>query len=293
MKPRLLITGGSSSLGREIIRQAYDRWDIWATYWNNPGAIPPELVLSQRRRLDLRDRAATEKLVTDCLPHAIIHTAGSNRSVDFFRLIVEGTDHLAKAATHLSIRLVNLSSDVIFDGESAPYSENSAPSPIHEYGRAKARAESIVASSGADAVSVRTSLIYSLTGQCHTTEWLFKARNTGEPITLFTDEYRNPTWVCSLAAACLELTQHAYQGILNVAGIQRVNRWELGAGLFRAMGLEIPSNIRPGPTPDALKQYRPQDCTLDTSLARRILTTPLPGLDQVLAQPGFSQQSEV
>ncbi len=284
MKPRLLITGGSSSLGRQVVRQAVPHWEVMATYWTNPDAIPPGLANTRRLQLDLHDEAAVARCVSRYQPTAIIHTAGSNRPPNFYQLIIDGTRHIVEAATRVGARLVNLSTDVIFDGRNAPYTEAAQPTPLHSYGRAKAIAETVVQSSQANAVTIRTSLIYTLTGNDHTSEWLLKANATGEPVTLFTDEYRSPVWVKSLAAACLELAAHPYQGVLNVAGAQQVNRWELGNKLLNARDIRMGPTIQPALTPSSLRRTRPQDCTLDITLAQRILASPLPGLDDVLAQ---------
>ncbi len=284
-RPRLLVTGGSGTLGREIVRQAAACWDVTATYWANPDAIPTAARGIGQVRVDLRDGAAVAQCLDRIRPVAIIHTAGSDRSDDFARLIVHGTHHVAEMASRHGIRLVNLSTDVVFDGEHAPYTEASPPAPLHAYGRAKAEAEAAVSASRADAVTVRTSLIYSLAGDDHHSRWLLNAIARGEPLTLFTDEYRCPIWVRDLAAACLELTQHPYRGVLHVAGPQRMSRWEFGRKLMGALGLTWETTIRPGLTPDNLRRARPRDCTLDVTLAGRLLRHRPLGLDDVLSRP--------
>lgn len=290
-RPTLLVTGGSSILGRHLVAQALPRWRVVATFWSNPTAIPPVLPAGQKHQLDLRNEAEVACFFSHHRPEAIIHTAGSNRPRDSVRLIIEGTRHVAAAAARLGARLINLSTDVVFDGKHAPYSEQDLPAPLHPYGRAKAEAESIVIASQANAVTIRTSLIYSLTGEDHSTDWLLQAPPGSEPATLFTDEYRSPISVSSLAAACLELAEHPYQGLLHVAGAQSVNRWQLGSRLFEIQGIDPDPRIRPGLTPSHLREQRPQDCTLDISLAQSLLRTPLPGLDEVCAQELARTQS--
>ena len=290
-RPTLLVTGGSSFLGRHLVAQALPRWRVIATFWSKPGAIPPALPASQKHQLDLRNETEVARFFFHHQPDVIIHTAGSNRPRDYARLIVEGTRHVAAAAARLGARLINLSTDVVFDGKHAPYREQDPPAPLHPYGRAKAVAESIVVASEADAVTIRTSLIYSLTGEDHSTGWLLQAPPDSEPATLFTDEYRSPISVWSLAASCLELAEHPYQGLLHVAGAQSVNRWQLGNRLLEILGIDRGSRIRPGPTPPSLREQRPQNCTLDISLAQSLLRTPLPGLDEVCAQELASADS--
>lgn len=284
-RPRLLVTGGSSTLGRVIVRQAAAGWQVGATYLNNPYCLAPGgnpaggLSLFH---LDLRNDSAVTGLIKAFQPAVIIHTAGSNQSDDFRNVITAGARNIIHAITGTRTRLIHISSDVVFNGKDAPYTESTFPTPIHAYGQAKAESEKIVSSAN-NCVIVRTSLIYSRTGDDHQSAWLKQAAASGSPVTLFTDEYRCPIWVESLAKACLELASLGYSGILNVAGEQRLNRWEFGKRLFNSWVQTVPANINPGIMPDRLELIRPKDCTLDISLARKVLTTPLPGVDDVLA----------
>jgi dTDP-4-dehydrorhamnose reductase len=113
----------------------------------------------------------------------------------------------------------------------------------------------------------------------------------GKPVHLFTDELRCPIWVESLAAAVLELMGAEYTGVLHVAGDQSVSRYDFGMSLLRFHGLDggdiVPVSIR------ERGLVRAMDCTLDCSRARELLSTPLPGVDEVLGQHEPDEHGEV
>ena len=99
-------------------------------------------------------------------PAAVIHTAYRQDGDGARETTVDGAEAVAAAAREAGARLVHMSSDVIFDGRKpAPYAEDDPPSPITDYGRAKADAERLVAAAHPDAVLVRTSLIYGGDGE--------------------------------------------------------------------------------------------------------------------------------
>lgn len=274
--PRLLITGGSGYLGRHLVRLlAAERPGSfrYTTYSSNPLGLPEGV------QIDLRDGSAVSRLIAGFAPEAIIHTAGSNRTPDMSAVIVEGTRHIAAASAAADARLIHLSTDSIFDGTHAPYDETAAPAPLNEYGRAKAAAEALVAAHP-NAVIVRTSLIYGLKEMDNGTDWMAEALRAGRPVTLFTNQQRNPVWVETLCRACLELVEHPYCGVLNVAGRQVMTRAEFGLRMLDWWGVAERATLSLGP--DDSGRW-PLDCEMDTGLASRLLRTPLWGVDEVMA----------
>jgi dTDP-4-dehydrorhamnose reductase len=223
------------------------------------------------------------ELVDKVCPAAIIHTAAMNPGGgrDFRATNVAGAYHVAHAAARCDARLIHISTDVLFDGQRGGYTEDDPPAPITPYGRSKAQAEEMVRQSGAEAVIVRTSLIYGWRPRVdrHTRQ-MEEDLAAGRPVHLFTDEVRNPIWVESLAAAVLELTGMAYTGILHVAGAQALSRYEFGVRLLRFHGLD-PSPVLPIRSRES-GLIRPLNCTLNSARARSLLSVPLPGVDQVL-----------
>ena len=273
---RLLITGGSGYLGRHVVRRLAMGWPgewRYTTFSTDPLGLP------QGERLDVRDGAAVARFVAGFAPDAIIHTAGSNTTPDMAAVIVDGTRHVAEAAVRAGARLVHLSTDSIFGGDRAPYDESAAPAPLNDYGRAKAAAEAL-ALARPNAVAVRTSLIYGLDEMDNGTAWMAAALRAGRPVTLFTNQRRNPVWLETLVAACLELLDRPITGVLNVAGRQTLSRAEFGLRLLDWWGIGERETL--SLAEDSSGRW-PVDCALDVSLAGRSLHVPLLGVDEVLA----------
>ena len=277
--PRMLVTGGSGYLGGWVVRLARAEWDVTTTYLSHAVDDPGV----DWQRLDVQDKAAVTSLVDEVRPQVVIHTAALNpgQGSDFDAVNTAGTHHIARAAASVGSRLIHLSSDVLFDGRKGSYVEDDSPSPITPYGRSKALAEEQVQVSGAEAVIVRTSLIYGWRPTvARAVQWMIDDLQAGKSVRLWTDEVRCPIWVESLAAAVVELAGMSYAGVLHVAGAQSLSRYEFGVRLLRFHGVDPSSMIS---MPSSKDKLRPLDCTLDCSRARTLLGTPLPGVDEVLA----------
>lgn len=233
-------------------------------------------------QVDVRDVDRLTAEIDNFQPDAIIHLAASNRSPNedaMVSSIVEGARAITKTAQKLSVRLIHMSTDVVFDGTGSPYSEDAPVSPPHAYGRAKAQAEQIV-SSYRNSVIIRPSLIYSLDRKDRSTEWIEAALNAGDEVTLFTDQMRMPVSAETLSSACLELAQHDYCGILHVVGNQQLSRAEIGQRMLDWWGISNRETLKFVATPPNAPW--PKELTMDISLAQKVLETPLLGMDDVI-----------
>lgn len=269
----ILITGGGGYLGRHLVPLASEQYRLRYTYFRKD-----PLKLSNGVQLDVRDRTAVSDLINQLQPRVIIHTVGSNRGDGLREIIVNGTENIAAAAENINARLIHMSTDVVFNGKDGPYDETDPPTPIHEYGRAKAEAEKVV-SAASDHVIIRTSLIFGLKQMDHGTAWMAHALEEGHPVTLFTNQRRNPVWVQTLGTALLELAQNDYKGILNVAGSQQLTRADFAIRMLDWWQVKSRDTLS---FAEGDRERWPVDCTLDLSRAKKILSTPLLGVDQVL-----------
>lgn len=276
---RLLITGGTGYLGNVLVhRAAAQGWQTAASYYSQMPAVEAATVWLP---LDVRDADAVTDACIAFHPEVVIHTAFRQYDPHLWAVTAEGAGHVAAAAQAVGARLIHLSSDVIFDGErEGAYTEADPPNPITPYGAAKAEAERLVGEHHPDAVMVRTSLIYGFAPIDPRTQFVLDLAEGRRDDHLFLDEYRCPIFVDDLAEALLELALHDYRGVINIAGEERLSRYEFGVLLTEALGRN-PAQIKSGLSSESATR-RPRNCTLDIQLARSLLRTPLRGVRNVL-----------
>jgi dTDP-4-dehydrorhamnose reductase len=176
---------------------------------------------------------------------------------------------VAAAAAAAGSALVHLSTDVVFDGDAAPYVESDPVAPVNEYGRWKVLAEQAAAVEVPDVCITRTSLVVDLERPDRSTAALFDTVRRGDAATLFVDEVRCPIRAHDLAVtlwALIALDRAQRAGVWHLPGPEALTRWELGTRSLVAAGLDAVSvraaSARDHPDP------RPADLTLHTERHR-------------------------
>lgn len=105
---RLLVTGGAGYLGSELVRRAPTvGWDVRSTFHTRRPELDAEWM-----QVDVRGAEAVARAVdgVDC----VVHTAFVQHGPEAWSTTAEGAGVVARAAA--GMRLLHLSSDVIFDG---------------------------------------------------------------------------------------------------------------------------------------------------------------------------------
>jgi dTDP-4-dehydrorhamnose reductase len=279
-RQRLLITGGTGYLGRELLRQALAQgWRLSATYHSQP---PPDSADMTWLPLDVRQAGAVDRVIETIRPDVIIHTAFQQSGPDMWDITALGAHNVATAARSANARLIHLSSDVIFRGDrEEPYTEDDVPDPIIPYGTAKADAEHFVATAHPEAVLVRTSLIYGFTPIDRHSQFILDIAEERSAAQLFRDEYRCPIFVGDLSTALLELASANYRGIIHIVGTECLSRYEFGRLIAAFYGYD-PDQLDSALSADQ-ETRRPRNCRLDIQRARDYLQTPLRSVREVLA----------
>ena len=284
----ILLTGASGQLGAYLLRELAAA-GMEVTAWS--GARRGELFGVSLQPVDLADGDAVAVAFRQARPEAILHAAAvasvaeCHRDPERARRVnVGGTAALAELAAAAGARLVLVSTDLVFDGERAPYREADLPAPLSAYGRSKADAEAAALAAPRAAVA-RVSLLFgrALTGRPSFFDQQADALRGGRPVTLFIDEWRTPLHLATAARALVTLARADFSGVLHVGGPERLSRLEMGQRLARFLGAD-PGVIVPALRADApAPEPRPRDVSLGSSLWRRLFPAlPWPGWEEAL-----------
>lgn len=270
--PRLLVTGASGFLGWHLCRAAQATWQVEGTYHRH---VPQQLPGVNLYGIDLGDLDAIAPCLAAIAPAAVIHTAALSQPnrceqnpAQSYRVNVETTRVLAEFCAQRQIPFGFTSTDQVFDGQSPPYSETSPPSPINLYGHHKAEAEVLVQALHPTAAICRLPLLYgppSPTAECFLQGFL-RTLQAGQPLPLFTDEFRTPAYVEDVAAGLLLALEQA-PGLLHLGGPERLSRYDFGLHMAEVFDVD-PNLLIPGKQAEVtMPARRPPDVSSDSQKA--------------------------
>jgi dTDP-4-dehydrorhamnose reductase len=287
-QPKLFISGISGLLGINLALQASDNFRVSGCYRTHPIEIPG----SQTVCLDLCDLEATEKTLTELAPDLIIHTAGLTNVEQCesdpelaHRSHVDTTRNVAMVAKKLQTKLVHISTDHLFDGESPLRREIDPPSPINVYARTKLLAEQAALEICPDALVVRTNFFgWGTSIKSSFSDWILHGLKGGQDLTMFTDVYFTPILINSLVDTIFQLALRNASGIFNVASGQRVSKFEFAQRVAKVFQLPE-EQVRPISVGSfSFNARRPRDMSLDVRKVESFLQTKMPSVDASLEE---------
>jgi dTDP-4-dehydrorhamnose reductase len=179
----------------------------------------------------------------------------------------EGVAHLAMASREIGARLVQISTDYVFDGgKGSPYGEGDAPCPLGVYGESKLAGE-MNAAFNPDHLIIRTQWLYGLHGK-NFVETMLRLALEKDELAVVDDQIGSPTWTVDLAQAILALVKSGQRGIYHAANSGFCSWNGFARAIFEEAGLSVRVT---GMTTDELNRpaRRPLYSTLDCSRLER------------------------
>lgn len=187
---------------------------------------------------------------------------------------------LADAAASAGCRLLHLSTDFVFDGNSnRAYLPGDEPHPLSVYGVSKFGGERRILHGAGDGIVLRTAWVYAAAGRNFVLTMLRLMREK-EQVSVVCDQIGTPTWAGGIAAAIWGLIDAAVPGGVYHWTDLGVASWydfavaiqdeALARGLLRRAVPVIPIPTAAFPT----RARRPAFSVLDTTSTRALINAP-------------------
>lgn len=287
-RKQLIVTGAQGFVAGSVLSRASNEWQVHAISRGAPSSFPGDV---QWHTCDPLKPAQLSKLFRQVRPQAVIHTAAladidlCQAQPEVARAVNVGyTRTLVGLCAEAGARLVFCSTDTVFDGEHAPYSEDATPKPVNTYGETKVEAEQLAAGLGAQAAVARLSLVVGLPLLGAGNSFLVRmitAFKQGRRVSVPVNEIRTPVDVITVGQALLELAAGEQHGVYHIAGLTRVSRIEMARTIALRFGFPADLVVGQGAAPG--RAPRPRDVSLDNRRTRTRLATPMRTLDEGMA----------
>ncbi len=232
---KLLITGSKGQLGIELLKQLTGNQQV-------------QLIETDVHNLDITNQRQVFSLVEKEKPEAIINCAAytnvdsceSNES-DAYKINALGARNMAAAAYNLNAKIVQVSTDYVFDGTgNTPKREYEKTSPKSVYGKSKEYGEVLVRNTNPRHFIVRTAWLYGEGNNFVRT--MLKLAQDKKEISVVNDQFGSPTSTVDLAKCIINLIHTESYGTYHATCEGQCSWYDFARKIFEIKGLDIKVN---------------------------------------------------
>lgn len=236
---KILITGCNGQLGRALNAEYQKEIEaggeiefIWTDVAEGEGIVP----------LDITDVDAVLTLVRRTQPDVIINCA-AHTNVDkceeqwdlAYKINAIGPRNLSIAATEVGAKLVQVSTDYVFEGNGTrPYTEFDIPNPVSAYGKTKLEGENFVKAFAKKYFILRTAWLYGDGNNFVKT--MLRLAESHDEISVVCDQKGTPTSAVELAKMVHYLEQTENYGVFHATCEGDTNWAEFAETIFAKAG---------------------------------------------------------
>jgi dTDP-4-dehydrorhamnose reductase len=273
-KKKILLTGASGFLGGNFCKLFSKQYDITGI-WNQHAFDMPGV---KAVHLDISDNDSLSELFNAIKPVCVVHLGaysdpnqcqlnpGMSEKIN-----IEASENISVLCAALNIPLLFSSTDLVFDGTAAPYSENDLPCPVNTYGLHKSIAEQVILDVFPEATICRLPLMFGASfthGKSFLQPMLQKLANN-EGMRLFTDEYRSMASardVCAGIMLCLDQPGE----IFHLGGDVRMSRFDFAKKVCTIFDFDLNLIIESKQKDVPMPAPRPADVSLISEKAKKL-----------------------
>lgn len=233
---RVLIVGAWGMLGRKLTELLTADHDLTLTD-SSPDA--PCIWA------DITDQESISTVVTDANPEVIVNCAAYT-NVDACEENAElahavngtGPGNIARAAEAVGAHLIHISTDYVFDGESArAYTEDDPTRPLSVYGRSKLEGEESVQEHCTKWSILRTQWLFGEHG-ANFAETMIRLAGKNPTLRVVDDQFGTPTYTGDLSLQILAIMENGATGIFHTSCGGEASWFEFARAVLDRSGLQ-------------------------------------------------------
>lgn len=294
---KFFVTGVGGQLGHDVMNELLKRGhegvgsDIQEYY--SGVADGSAVTKAPYVALDITDKDAVEKVITEVNPDAVIHCAAwiavdaaedeENRD-KVFAVNVEGTKNIAHACKEIDAKMVYTSTDYVFDGQGTePWKPDCKEyAPLNIYGQSKLDGELAVSEILDKYFIVRIAWVFGTNGN-NFIKTMLKVGKKFDTLRVVNDQIGTPTYTYDLARLLVDMIEtdkYGYYHATNEGGY--ISWYDFACEIFRQAGYS--TNVNPVTTEEygISKAKRPFNSRLDKTKLVENGFTPLPDWQDAL-----------
>lgn len=226
--------------------------------------------------LDITDKEAVEKVISEIKPDAVVHCAAwtavdiaeDDDKVETVRRVnAGGTQNIADVCKNLDCKMVYLSTDYVFDGQGTePWQPDCKDyKPLNVYGQTKLEGELAVSNTLEKYFIVRITWVFGLNGK-NFIKTMINVGKTHDEVRVVNDQIGTPTHTCDLARLLVDMCEsekYGYYHATNEGGY--ISWYDFCVEFYKQYGLT--TKIIPITTEEygLSKEARPSNSRLDKS----------------------------
>ncbi len=232
-KIRIILTGCHGLLGQRLVQEMRDDVLVLGVDLHETPHIHGEHF--QYAQLDITSRADVKHIFSEFAPNVVINTAAftdvdtcETEKETCWRVNVDGVKHIAYAAHKLKAKVIQFSTDYIFNSRKEVYTEDDTPEPLNYYGKSKLASENIIKAGGENWAIVRTSTLFdvdTLLDKQNFVTWVIKNLQQGNTIKVVSDQWSNPTLARNLAQLVWNIVYNNFTSVYHAVGRDNTNRF--------------------------------------------------------------------
>jgi dTDP-4-dehydrorhamnose reductase len=224
---KILVTGADGQLGNELRALESLHNDFQFLFYSRK-----ELSIEKEEELGKIFEREKPAYCINCAAYTAVDKAESDRE-NAFLINAEAVRLLAKTCRSVSARLIHISTDYVFDGNSSkPLSEDDKTAPINVYGESKLKGEELARKEDPDTLIIRTAWVYSEFGN-NFVKTIIRLMKEREKINVINDQIGSPTYAADLAAGTLKIC-HAEKyipGIFHYSNAGRISWYDFACAI--------------------------------------------------------------